>query len=290
MAKKKLVVSFSMGKSSAVMCKLVQDFYAEAYEIIFVCANTTWELQESIDFGKKVDEFLKLDCKVIESVTHFNQRKSSSHKVVTWDTADMKQTAFENMIKKYGIPNKAFPHCTRELKTNPIKDYLKSIGWENYYTAIGFRYDEIDRVPEDYEKRRFIFPLIDHKVTKEEVYRYFTGDSDRAGFFPFTLKLREHEGNCQACFKKSNRKLLTIATEYPDRLDFPKRMEQEYPRVGAEFKKDYGATDRKFFRGNKSTEELIADSANFNNNYVDALYEESYSPDELGCQESCEAF
>ena len=33
-----------------------------------------------------------------------------------------------------------------KLKLNPIKSYIKSIGWEDYDTAIGIRIDEIDRI------------------------------------------------------------------------------------------------------------------------------------------------
>ena len=58
------------------------------------------------------------------------------------------------------MPTKFGGHCTRELKTAPIHSYIKSLGINDYKTAIGIRYDEKHRKNED-PKKRFIYPLCD---------------------------------------------------------------------------------------------------------------------------------
>lgn len=284
MAKRKIVVSFSMGKSSAVMCKIAKDIYKDD-DLLFVCANTSWELKESVDFAKRVDDFLSLNLILVESVTN-GRGIASTHKVVSWDNLDMNQTAFENMIKKYGIPNVSRPHCTRELKLNPIKSYLRSIGWDDYFTAIGFRYDEMDRVPDDYKEKKLLFPLINSRITKEDVYRHFSmGDNE--GFFPFTLNIKEHEGNCQACFKKSDIKLYTLAKENPERFNFAIKMENKYSRLGSEFvRNEKESNDRTFYRKNRRAIDVISEAKDIDRVFRDELFDKYYSH----CDESCEAF
>lgn len=264
------------------MCKILKEKYGKTHNLIFGCANTSWELQKSIEFGKNVDEFLKLNCVVLEGVTHHGVRKGNTHKVVSWDDVDMKQKAFTEMIKKYGIPNPSWLHCTRELKTNPMTSYLRSIGWEagTYLTAIGYRADELDRVPEDYKERNLIFPLIDEGIKKEDVYRIFSKE------WPFTLEIKEHEGNCQGCFKKNDRKLLTIIKENPERFEFPEKMEKEFGRIGPEFIKDNNAPMRKFYRKNRSVEDLRNESKMPFEDFKDELFDKHFG----GCQESCEPF
>lgn len=57
--KPKIFGSFSMGKSSAEMCRILKQKYSATHDLIFGCANTGWELHESIEFGKKVDAHLE---------------------------------------------------------------------------------------------------------------------------------------------------------------------------------------------------------------------------------------
>jgi hypothetical protein len=280
--KPRIFASFSMGKTSAEMCRRIKSKYGETHDIIFGCANTSWELQASIDFGRKVDLHLGLNCVVLEAEIYHGERKKSGHRIVSWDTVDMKQKTFHEMIKKYGIPNTSWPHCTRELKTNPITSYLRSIGWEagSYDTAIGLRADEIDRIPSDYKKRRFIYPLVDDGITKSDIYRIFAQE------WPFTLKIEEHEGNCQGCFKKNQRKLLTLMRASPERFDFASQMEEKYKRHGSEFLKVKNAPKRTFYRNYQTVRDLKKLSKKPFEKFTDELYQEHFGE----CQESCEPF
>ena len=155
------------------------------------------------------------------------------------------------MIEKYGIPNNQYPHCTRELKQQPITSYLRSIGWDagSYNTAIGIRADEIDRIsPKSVREIGAIYPLIDLGVCKEDVLAWELTQ-------PVRLGIPEHWGNCVTCWKKSFRKLATLAREVPGAYDFFADMEKRHKDSGR------GDGDRRFFRGRKTTGDIMAMAA-----------------------------
>jgi hypothetical protein len=62
--------------------------------------------------------------------------------LVSYETASRNGEPFEAMIQKIGIPFQFAPSCSNQLKTEAIKDYLKSLGWKKYHTALGIRFDE----------------------------------------------------------------------------------------------------------------------------------------------------
>jgi len=70
----------------------------------------------------------------------------------------------------------------------------------------------------------------------------------------FDLNLLEHLGNCVWCWKKSDRKLKTLAIDYPEIFDFPKRMERKYRHIITNIK--IGKT-RKMFRGYKKVKDIF---------------------------------
>lgn len=126
---------------------------------------------------------------------------------MSFETASRNGEPFEKVIQRYGIPNKKFPHCTRELKLRPMTKYLRSIGWKkgSYHTAVGIRVDEIDRVAADRKEKGLIYPLIsDRPMTKPKINFWWSQQ-------PFRLKLKGYQGNCKDCYKKSDNKLLTMA-------------------------------------------------------------------------------
>jgi hypothetical protein len=67
----------------------------------------------------------------------------------------------------------------------------------------------------------------------------------------------EHYGNCIWCWKKSNRKLFTLAKDSPEAFDFPAAMEREF----GDFKCNPAVTSpngkRQFFRGHRSALDII---------------------------------
>lgn len=252
--KKRLAVSFSSGETSAFMAHWIkQNLFDQYDEIIYIMANTGDENEESLVFADKCDKHFGLDLIWVEAVTNMQRGEGVEAKKVTFETAARNGEPFEGMIKKYGIPNPSTPHCSRELKERTIKAYLRSIGWKGYYTAIGYRADEIDRINKHWEKKKHIYPLIQyHEMTKPDVNRFWVN-------MPFRLRLKGYEDNCKVCWKKSLRKLLTIAKHTPERFDLFRKLEKQYEKYIPESRKHNKkiVTPIRFYRGQLSVDDII---------------------------------
>lgn len=281
--KRKLLVSFSGGLTSAYMTKWILDNLSNQYEMIVVYANTGKEREETLQFVNECDKRWNFNTVWVEAVVDPEKGKGTSFKVVTFETASRNGEPFEEVIKKYGLPNVRFLHCTRELKTRVIHAYIKSLGWKVYYTAIGIRKDEIDRINPNYKKERFVYPLISLiPSTKLDINAFWLNQD-------FTLNLKSFEGNCDLCYKKSDRKLMTILKENQCLSEWWKDMEQKYSDCG-EFH---------FYRQNRSILDLIElakqpfieakDDSKTINQYIQT---ELFSDLDVsnGCEESCEPF
>jgi hypothetical protein len=268
----RLFVSFSGGRTSGYMAKRLKDEYADTYELVFVFANTGEEHEKTLIFVDRCDKEFGLNVVWVEAVTHHGERIGCTHKVVTFETAARNGEPFEDMIRKYGIPNKAYPHCTRELKANAMRSYAASIGWETgtFKFAVGIRADEPARLSEVPDR---VYPLAHwFPITKRGVLQWWSRQT-------FDLGLEAHQGNCKWCWKKSLKKHGMLVRESPEVFDFPAQMERLYGLSG--YNED--GNPRVFFRGNMSTADLIQITLG---SPLETL------PDFIGptCSESCEAF
>tara|TARA_R110000851_G_scaffold97246_1_gene210819 strand:- start:87 stop:953 length:867 start_codon:yes stop_codon:yes gene_type:complete len=281
-SKPKLFISFSGGETSAMMTDFIHKTRGHIYDILVMVANTGQENNETLDFIKQCDDHFGWNVVWVEAVVQHGSRVGSLHRVVNYETArridnNTGGTMFEEVIDKYGIPNVKYQHCTRELKLNPMRSYLRSIGWTkgSYETAIGIRADETRRISKKQTSERIVYPFIDWTTrTKEDVNDFWNRQ-------PFRLNLKDYEGNCRWCWKKSITKHVKLINDKPDTYDFPERMEREKGLKGH----NVDGTHRVFFRGNQSTNDLrnLAKIAEVN--------DEPERPDEVnGCSESCELY
>lgn len=204
--KKKLLVSFSGGETSAYMTHYILNNLKDEYKVVVVFANTGREEEATLEFVNYCDHYLGFNTVWVEAVVHHGSRKGCTHRIVNFDTASRNGEPFEQVISKYGIPNVNFLHCTRELKRNPIHSYAKTIFGTDYLTAIGVRADEVDRI----RKGKYFYPLIKMGVKKEYINAFW-------GSMFFRLSLNEkflpkhlsgYRGNCKKCFKKTLMKLV----------------------------------------------------------------------------------
>ena len=214
--KKRLVlVSFSGGLTSGYMSFLLKQHSKNP--LFFIFANTGQEDNRTLDFINKCDREFELNLTWVEAKIN-PSGVGTSHYEVNYSTADREGKPFEDVIQKYGICNMKYPHCTNQLKTFPIHSYMREIYGKEYLTAIGIRFDEPRRYR---EKKNFVYPLFDWRITKKEVLSFWGKQS-------FTLGLREHEGNCTWCWKKSFKNHMRLIKETPSIYDFPRRMEYLY--------------------------------------------------------------
>jgi len=293
----KLLISFSGGETSAYMTQwLLKDFKGWK-DIIVVFANTGEENEQTLEFVNKCDKEFGWNVIWVEAVINPLPNKGTRHKIVTFETASRNGEPFEAMIAKYGIPNIMFKHCSRELKAQSIKSYVRSIGWKkgDYKTAIGIRSDEIDRISEHAKKEMLWYPLINAEITKPFVNRFWRD-------MPFRLELKGYEGNCKVCWKKSLRKHLTIAKESPEKFAKFKEWEEKYGNFIPASHKGENDVELpiRFFRNKLSVDDIIEMSkTNFAPASDDAINFKEFIQYKIfnipldisnGCEESCEAF
>lgn len=277
MQDKTLIISFSGGRTSAYMTRLLLQQRDQWKDVIVLFANTGQEDERTLEFVHNCDTFFDFNTVWLEALVTPEKGVGTSYQKVNYSTASRDGTPFESVIAKYGIPFTKSPHCTRELKQYPIQAYVRSLGLKksDYRMAIGIRADEIDRMSPTAAVNSLIYPLVEHGVTKQDVLNWWRGQ-------PFDLDIPEHHGNCLWCWKKSFRKLLTLMDERPEVFDFPERMERLYGNTGAVANKL--GVEIKFFRGFKSVQDLRNMAKEGYNEFVDQHYLDISN----GCTESCE--
>ena len=237
------VICNSGGRTSAYMA---ENLLIAGMKPIIAFANTGWEHPKTLEFVEKCHnrwlDLYGVGVTLLEAVVHHDERKSSSHKVMTFETLSRNCEPYLEVVKKYGIANVAYMHCTRELKENPIISYMASVGGingrikdkkivsANYETFLGIRADEPKRLNGIRNGRQNkVYPLADwspFRVDKLDVLDFWES-------MPFDLQIEEHEGNCLGCFKKSTSKLISvIETVGADAFDFAMHITEEYGFVG----------------------------------------------------------
>ena len=226
-------VSFSGGRSSAMMAKIMLENY-DRNELIFTFANTGKEMPETLDFVHECDVRWGLNTVWVEYCPE------NKFKVVDYESADRSGMAFELLAeKKKYLPNRVTRFCTTELKIKPMERYLRSIGFDSWDCAVGIRHDEDNRyrrmkgkAPERWE---YIFPLYDFKITKKQVHEFWKQQ-------PFDLQIPSEHGNCDFCFMKGLAKKVAQAKQMPQKLDWWIDIER---KTGKRFTNDYSYQDIK---------------------------------------------
>jgi len=282
----RIAISFSGGRTSAVMSKILVELYRDSKEICVVFANTGQEHEATLEFVDRCDREFSLNVVWVEAEVDMTHGKGVKHRVVDFVSASRDGRPFREYIAKYGIPNMATPQCTGRLKEDPIHHFLrKQKAWDknSYETAIGIRADEIDRCSVNADKNKYAYPLVRLGYTKEKVVQEVRS-------WGFDLEIPgEHYGNCVWCWKKSWRKLLTVAKHNPEYFKFPARMERAYSLLKVSPATGSPNGHRLFFRKHKSTKELLQESQLPFEEFVDGFQIKDYDMDlNSGCGESCE--
>lgn len=280
MSKETLFVSFSGGRTSAYMCRWIIEKWSHKYNLIFLFANTGQEDDKTLEFVDQCDRWFGLNLVWLEAAVNPEKNKGTRFKVVDFKSAARNGEPFEEMIKKYGIPNPDWPHCTRELKLAPMETYMQSLGFKrDHKRAVGIRSDEIDRMDfKSLESGRVIYPLIkNNPMTKADIRHWWAEEG-------FDLQVDEHYGNCVTCWKKSDRKIYTIAKNDAGKLDFFERMEEH------RFVSPQEGEERFFFRRHRNVSDMRGMATIPFIEFVDHMPELQLKLDiEGSCGASCEA-
>jgi 3''-phosphoadenosine 5''-phosphosulfate sulfotransferase (PAPS reductase)/FAD synthetase and related enzymes len=298
MMKDRLLISFSGGRTSAYMTHWLLQNKAQRYEMMVVFANTGKEREETLQFIDDCDRILGFKVHWVEAITSLMPGVGVSAKKVNFLSASRNGEPFEAFIQKHGIPNQGGPKCSRELKAYAIRAYARSLGWKKYYTAIGIRHDERHRINlKTAKKERLIYPLAQWlKATRSDINLFWSHQN-------FDLQLKSYEGNCDLCWKKSRRKLITILRENPNLADWWRDMENKYGTL-IPYRSKGNPNFRppiRFYRDFMSIDDLLQEAAFDHPGATDEskiidpykqlpLFDPCLDSETGSCSDSCEAF
>ena len=286
---KNIFCSVSAGYSSVMMAIMLPKWFPN-HKIVNVMANTSKEREESLDFMNKCDKYYNLNLVWVESEFH-EKGIGVTPNIVTYKNLKRNGEIFEQGIKKLGIPNQKNKWCNRDMKLEVLRKYADSVfGKKNYSIAVGLRADEIDRVRKDYKTNNVFYPLLDRGVSSKDRNRFWKSQ-------PIKISIPAYKGNCDMCFEKSNRKLMTILKEDPNKSDWWHKIIQTYGSIPIEGKPSYNELMEKnnglqtFYRGYNTIEDLIKMAERpFSKATDEYVYENDLLDYEGDCAIGCQVF
>ena len=214
-----ILISFSGGRSSAMMLKLLIDQYGGVLpENVKVCfANTGKEHPATLDFVQECAA--QWDIPIVWLEWTPSEKARDRWRQVNFQTASRDGEPFAGLLALRGYPpNPVMRYCTQELKIRPMKYYAQQVlGWKEWQVAIGFRADEPRRLAKlDNHRDPFerFAPLAEAGITKEDVAEFWLKQ-------PFDLNLPNNNGvtdhgNCDLCFLKGVAKRVNLIREKPE--------------------------------------------------------------------------
>ena len=128
MKKQNLVVSFSGGRTSAMMAYHIFNSaeYRSKYELLFIFANTGKEREETLQFVHDCDVKWGLGTVWVESCVTLKHGVGLEALTTNFARASRKGEPFEAVIEKLnhtrssGVPCITAPYCSENLKRIPI--------------------------------------------------------------------------------------------------------------------------------------------------------------------------
>jgi len=245
-----LIVLISGGRSSAMMARHIQtsEKYKD-FEKLYVFCNTGQERPQTIDFLKDIVKYWNIPLNIIEGVYSDETGVGVKSKLVDFETLDMTGRVFSEAIgqlnkhKWTGVPNTATPYCSDYLKTLVSHDFARKIfGTTKYIKAIGYRKEDMPKRVTLYElkedKKRIATLLTDFEqpIGQRELNIFFENE-------PFKLEIHSKLGNCELCWKKSEKNLIESIQFGTRFIDWHKQHEEKYGNM--------------FFRNNLSITDLV---------------------------------
>jgi len=145
----KKIVSFSGGRTSAYLCKLMIDTFGKG-KVDFVYMDTGAEHAKTYEFIRNVNREFGLDLICLRGDFSTPLGVGVNYNVVSINEIGPDLVPFTEMLKKYGVPYIGGMFCTDRMKLTPFKKYCdKTYGRKNYETWLGIRADEPSRLVGD---------------------------------------------------------------------------------------------------------------------------------------------
>lgn len=231
-------ISFSGGRTSGFMLKQIIEAYDGTLpsDIHVVFANTGKEEEATLDFVRDVAKQFQVRIRWLEYVPATDAGEGSSFREVAYETASRKGEPFDALIAtRMYLPNPVTRFCTQQLKIMVIKNFMwKSLGFEHWTSILGLRADEPHRVHrinsgiQGSQRWDVACPMFVAEHCLDDVEAFWKTQD-------FDLKIPRIRGNCDLCFLKGKKKILTILRQTPDLADWWIAKEQS---LGKTFRKD----------------------------------------------------
>ena len=212
------LISFSGGRTSSYMLwRFLQANNGLPEEAIVCFSNTGKEDEKTLEFVRDCEKQWNVP------ITWLEWRDGEpKFEVVTFETASRDGEPFSalNRKRKY-LPNSMARYCTIELKILTAQRYLTSIGWSEWDNFVGIRADEPRRVakiranPIEKKGVEKVMPLALAGISKHDIENFWKTQ-------PFNLNLpmingTTFHGNCDLCYLKGGKQLLSLIKEKPSR-------------------------------------------------------------------------
>jgi hypothetical protein len=269
------VVSFSGGRTSAYLVKLMEQKRADGDDVKYIFMDTGAEHPKTYEFIRNVVEHFQIDLICLRVVFNNELGKASTYEVCNLDSIGPDLKPWQGMLAKYGVPYIGGEFCTDRMKLVPFKKYCQEHFGE-WVTWLGIRADEPRRLREQ-EGIRYLAELSD--FDKQDVMDWW-------GSQEFDLGIDEWLGNCVFCMKKSNLKLAAAQRDEPGLyLDFVDAITSEGVRTG-----EKTGSVMKMYRGKQSLEGLIATFDGSTGEEIKERMQGAKVMSSGSCSESCEVF
>ncbi len=275
----KKVVSFSGGRTSAYLCKVMIDKFGRD-NVDFIFMDTGAEHPKTYEFIRKVNKHFNLNLTCLRGDFKQPLGKGHSYKIVSINDicADLKP--YKNMVDKYGTPTVASGWCTSRMKEETHDKYCNDkYGKGNYQTWIGIRADEPRRLGGIGKKEALKYMAEITDAEKQDILNYWSK-------MPFDLGIDEWLGNCVFCFKKSNLKLAAAQRDEPELYMQWLDMVEAAP----DRNKKGGRNSMHMYRKQKTLPQLIATFDGSTGKEIKARIRGSKMIDSNSCSESCEIY
>lgn len=229
-------VAFSGGRTSGKMLHDLKQSGRLSPRCQVMFANTGKERDETLDFVQQCSEAFGVPVVWLEY--NFTEKDGHTFRMVDYSTAARRKdtnSPFSAHLDwllarpKGSLPNPVQRSCSGKLKHRVMKQYLQSLGWDSWTTAIGIRADESHRtiqIRKDCPSYITpVFPLVEDGVRLEDVDAFWHSQS-------FTLRLRPHEGNCDLCPLKAQWKIIAQLQEDPSCGEWWAAQERRFAEAG----------------------------------------------------------
>lgn len=272
----KKIVSFSGGRTSAYLCKLMIDKFGRG-TVDFIYMDTGAEHPKTYEFIRKVNNEFGLNLVCLRGDFSQPLGIGVNYKVVDIRDLNPDLKPFVEMAGKYGLPYIGGMFCTDRMKLTPFKKYCDDkYGKKNYETWLGIRVDEPNRLREK-PLIKYLADICDDE--KQDILSFWKCQV-------FDLEIEEWLGNCVFCPKKSNLKLAAAQRDEPEL--YAKWLDMIYSEsVRVDDKTGHWS---KMYRGKQSLEQLIATFDGSTGKEIKARIRGAKMIDTNSCSESCEVF